>query len=178
MADYNFNKNTIATVAFGASYSESTFTLDHGIGKYLENWYQANSLSETYKDSFIMDGYKAMIATKEEGVVWYKGPDSGGTDYDYTLAKTGTPISATIGLNRYGEMFSGQFGDGWETSYSMSWLITKSSDTLPWRLNGNCGVYSYTPNNALGVRPSMYLKSNVKITSGTGMPHDPYQITM
>lgn len=178
MADYSFNKNTIATIDFGAGYSEATFTLNYGIGLYLENWYQADSSNETYKNIYITDTYKAMIATKEEGVVWYKGPDSGGANYDYTLAKSGIPVSATIGLGRYGEMFSSQFGDGWETSYAMSWLITKSSNILVWRLNGNGGVYSYSPDNALGVRPSMYLKSDIKISSGTGMPHNPYQLSM
>ena len=119
-----------------------------------------------------------MIATSGENgdnIVWYTGPTSG-TGEDYTLSKTGTPVSATIGLGYYGEMFSSQFGDG-SGSSTNTWLMTIYSSSYVW------GVYNYGradydgPTSSRGVRPSMYLKSDVKIVSGSGMPHDPYVIT-
>jgi len=182
MADYSLNKNTIATsVEFGTSSSQATYSPTYGIGLYLEEWYQAGSTSETYATTYIKNNYKPMIATAGEtgdGVVWYTGPTSG-IGYNYTLSKTGTPVSATIGLGYYGEMFSSQFGDG-DSSSATIWLMTKRSSSVVFGFfyNGFADGYTVISMSSSGVRPSMYLKSNVKIVSGTGMPHDPYEITM
>ena len=46
-----------------------------------------------------------------------------------------------------------------------------------WYVNDYGDAYGDIPDDTLGVRPSMYLKSDVKIVSGSGMPHDPYVIT-
>jgi len=179
MADYSKSNNTIGTVAFGADYEQRIFSPTYGIGLYLEDWYQADSTSATYSTIYIKDNYKAMIATSGENgdnVVWYTGPTSPTSPSDYTLSKTGTPVLATIGLGYYGEMFSSQFGGGYNSSIDTC-LMTIYSSWNVW------GVYSfgtanfYSTNNSYGVRPSMYLKSNVKIVSGSGMPHDPYILT-
>ena len=179
MADYSLNKNTLTTsLAFGADESQGIFSPTYGIGLYLEEWYQADSTSETYSTIYIKDNYKSMIATSGENgdnVVWYTGPTSGTGD-DYTLAKTGTPVSATIGLGYYGEMFSSQFGDGYSSSTS-TWLMTIYTSSYIWSVNNYGSANYYYPTNSHGVRASMYLKSDVKIVSGSGMPYDPYVIT-
>ena len=180
MADYSINRNTLSTsVRFAPSDVSSSlrriYSPTYGIGLYLEEWYQADSTSETYATTYIKDNYKEMIATSGENgdnVVWYTGPTSGNGN-DYTLSKTGTPVSATIGLGYYGEMFSSQFGDGYGSS-TYTWLMTICASLNVWIVNytGNAG--SSLPGNQNGVRASMYLKSDVKIVSGSGMPHDPY----
>ena len=179
MADYSVNNNTIGSVAFGANTSEITFSPSYGIGLYLENWYQANSGNTDYATTYISDAYKTMIATASDGVVWYAGPDSGGTGDDYTKAKTGTPISATIGLGRYGEMFSSQFRDGYGSSIE-TWLMTKYSSSDVWCVtpDGDAAYYSLDYIIKRGVRPSFYLKSDVKIVSGNGQPDEPYELVM
>ena len=91
-------------------------------------------------------------------------------------SKTGTEVSATIGLGYYGEMFSTQFGDGYSSS-TITWLMTKYTGSYVWRVNGNDDARHLSPTGSVGVRPSMYLKSDVKIVSGNGMPHDPYEIS-
>jgi len=179
MADYNLNQNTLTTtLAFGATDDSTgaTFTPTAGIGLYLEGWYQANSTSTTYATTYIKDNYKRMIATAtEEKVEWYTGPTSG-IGRDYTLSKTGTPVSATIGLGYYGEMFSSQFGDGYNSS-TTTWLMTKSSSSYVLRVSyGDTASYN-SPADSYGVRPSMYLKSDVNIVSGSGMQNDPYILT-
>ena len=188
MADYDLNKNSINTsLAFGADVSQIRFSPTYGIGLYLENWYKATSENDTnkiYSNIYINSTYKDMIATSDaDEVVWYVGPDTGGTQYDYEKSKTGTPVSATIGMGRYGELFSSQFGEGGNTSITYTWLITKHISSLLWRLNNNGGVYSFAPTKELAVRPSFYLKADVKLGDvdgdgdiGTGMPHDPYEI--
>ena len=175
MADYSLNKNTLTTsIDFYDDYtSQRLFNPAYGIGLYLEEWYQADSTSTTYSSIYIKDNYKAMIATHlEDGVVWYTGP-SEGTDYYYTLSKTGTSVSATIGIGYYGEMFSSQFGDGNHSSNNI-WLMTIFLKNLHvWKVS-NGGLSS---SGSTGVRPSFYLKSDVKIVSGNGQPSSPYQIT-
>ena len=177
MADYSLNKNSLTTsLAFGASSSQRIFSPTYGIGLYLEEWYQADSTSETYATTYIKDNYKAMIATAtEEKVEWYTGPTSG-IDIDYTLSKQGTPVSATIGLGYYGEMFSSQFGDGYSSSTN-TWLMTIYSSSGVWNVYYDGSAYNSSPTSSRGVRPSMYLKSDVKIADGFGMPHDPYILT-
>ena len=175
MADYSVNKNTLTTsLSFGADNSQRIYSSTYGIGVYLEGWYQADSTSETYATTYIKDNYKAMIATSGDGVVWYTGPTSG-TGYDYTLAKTGTPVSATIGMGYYGEMFSSQFGNGMDSS-AEHWLMTIFSSSHVWYGRNYGDTYDCSPTASNGVRPSFYLKSGVKIASGSGMPHDPYEI--
>ena len=179
MADYSKNKNTLSTsLQFGASADELTFSTTYGIGKYLDDWYNATSetdTNKTYTGLYLSETSKAMIATPSDGVRWYAGLDSG-TSYDYTESIQGTAIEATIGLGRYGEMFSTQFGNGYSTSTD-TWLITKNGDSDVWSVNQYGYAYNNSPTNRSGVQPSFYLKSDVKITGGTGMPHDPYTIS-
>ena len=179
MADYSVNYNTLSKyVNFGASTDEITFSTTYGIGKYLDDWYNATSESDTsgtYTGLYLSEMSKAMIATTTDGIRWYAGPDDG-TSYDYTKALDGTAIEATIGLPRYGEMFSTQFGTGYSTSTN-TWLMTKYSSSNVWYIYNDGSDGKYIPTNTNGVRPSMYLKSDVKITGGSGMPHDPYTIS-
>jgi len=177
MSDYSVNKNTIGSVAFGSSSSQRVYSPTYGIGLYLENWYQADSTSQTYATTYIKDNYKTMIATANDNkVVWYTGPTSG-TGFDYSLSKTGTPISATIGLGYYGEMFSSQFGGGYNSSTDTG-LMTIYSSSSYWGFNSDNNGGGGSPTTSSNFRPSMYLKSDVKIVSGSGMPNDPYEITM
>ena len=175
MADYSLNGNTLTTsLAFGAA-SQRIFSPTYGIGLYLEEWYQADSTSETYSTIYIKDNYKAMIATGGENIIWYTGPTSG-IGHDYAKSKTGTPVSATIGLGYYGEMFSSNFGDGRDSS-TCTWLMTIYSSALVLFFSSGGSVSISSPTSSYGVRPSFYLKSDVKIVSGSGMPHDAYEIT-
>ena len=182
MADYSINENTLTTsMPFGASTSEATFSTTYGIGKYLDDWYNAtreNDTSNRYIGLYLEKTYKDMIATPSDGVRWYAGPDDNkGISHSYLKAQEGTAISATVGIPRYGEMFSTQFGNGYGTSTN-TWLMTKYSDSYIWFAYNN--GYAYYDGNltySFGVRPSFYLKSNVKITGGSGMPHDPYTLT-
>ena len=166
MADYDDNKKNVLTTSqmFGNSYSDVNYNTSTGIGKYMYDWYNGTSINSTYK---------SMIAT--DGIEWYTGPDDG-TGYDYTLSKSGTTVATPIGLGYYGEMFASQFGAGFGSS-TTTWLMTKYSGSYVWLVSGSGNTYLRRPNDSNGVRPSFYLKSDVKITDGTGMPHDPYEIS-
>ena len=182
MADYSVNKNTLSTaVMVNSSTSQKIYSTENGVGLYLDEWYRADSTNETYANNYIKDNYKAMIATSgEDGVAWYSGSSLSTEPLknDYTLAKTGPLVSATIGMGYYGEMFSSQFGDGFDLSIDI-WLITTYSASRGGGVyvNEYGAAHTSSPSVVKGVRPSMYLKSNVKITGGNGQPTSPYQIT-
>lgn len=167
MADYTKNSNAIAeSVTFGVTDDNSgtIFTTESGIGEYLNNWYTGTSINSTYK---------SMIETN--GIVWYQGPTDGIND-DYTKSKQGTAVSATIGLGRYGEMFTSQYGSS-SSSSSPIWIITRKSNNQLYEIdNYGTGSKTLKPTESSGVRPAFYLKSNVKISSGTGLPNNPYEI--
>ncbi len=81
-------------------------------------------------------------------------------------------------------------GDSWDDdrtpNISTSWLETNSNHTIgEWLLSPVSDAFNYVAvwntsamngyiNNPLGVRPTIYLKSNVKITSGDGTEQQPY----
>ena len=139
----------------------------------MDDWYN-NSISTAYKN---------MIAIYEDGVLWYQSLATGPI-YDYTKSKTGTGISATIGLPYYGEMFSSQFGGNSNSTVDI-WLMTKASSLFDTYILKTGKIVSAPPMVSKGVRPSMYLKSSVKIGDvdgdgdvGNGTKEKPYEITM
>lgn len=72
-------------------------------------------------------------------------------------------------------MFASQQGNGYD-----SWLITPYSTSNVWVAstypnNSNC---YYNTSNANGTRPSIYLKSNVVITGGSGTKSNPFTIAL
>ena len=173
------NAGTFVTSAFG---SNTTFSSDNTIGAFLNNDYLNTG-----------NGYLTSedIAMIEDNTTWYLGTVGDGTSYKlskYTNTTdnilTSSVTTAKVGLLRMGELMTGQFeryavkdgssSTGLTTTY---WTLTPSSSS------GVRGVYSrdtassYSPSNAYGVRPSLNLKSNVQITSGTGTESDPFVLT-
>ena len=47
-----------------------------------------------------------------------------------------------------------------------------------WRVDGGGFVYNFTASSALSVFPSVYLNTEVKITSGSGTSSDPYILSV
>lgn len=105
----------------------------------------------------------------------------------------------TIKPNDYGyashecyesEVFYRESGNDYrqEACTSTNWLYNAVSQwTLSPDSNGFCNIhyiYSIGPianrcsGNRLGARPTLYLSSSVKITSGTGTSSDPYELSM
>jgi hypothetical protein len=164
-----FDSNSTTTVLY-------TPTSSTNIGYYLNNdWY--NSISSTYQ---------AMIV---EGT-WYLGTVGDGTNYSLSKCTTAginctknqTNVTAKAGLLRLGEELSGQFNRYLDTSGSTTGLTTNYWLLTPCDASYVRVVYSYgfassgSPTFARGVRPSINLKSSVKITGGAGTKSNPYTI--
>ena len=162
------SSGTFITSTFG---NNATYSSTNTIGTFLNGDYLAN-----YVDS----SYSSMI---EDSTTWYFGTVGNGTSYklakytDTAMSSTTTSITnAKVGLLRLGELMAGQF-DRYSNNTTY-WILT------PYNTSNVLNVYYYgvtgssSPSNTNGVRPSMNLKSNVQITSGTGTKSDPFILSI
>ena len=153
------------TMSFG---SNVTFSKDNTIGTFLNGDYLT---SGTYLT-------RDQVNMIEDNTTWYLGT-VGNTNYklakyqDATSSNlTTSTTTAKIGLLRLGELMAGQF-DGSTNDY---WTLTPFS-TSDVRYVDN---YSSRNDNSAfshGSRPSMNLKSTVKIVSGKGTKSSPFVIS-
>ncbi|MDD6419622.1 MAG: DUF6273 domain-containing protein [Clostridium sp.] len=152
--------------------SNVTFSKDNTIGTFLNGDYLT---SGTYLTS-------DQVNMIEDNTTWYLGTVGSGANYK--LAKyqdatgsnlTTSTTTAKIGLLRIGELMAGQFDKyGNNTIY---WTLTPYSTSYV-RDVYNDGYVDYdSPTGSYGSRPSMNLKSTVKIVSGTGTKSDPFVIS-
>ena len=149
--------------------SNVTFSKDNTIGAFLNGDYLTSG-------TYLTRNQVSMI---EDNTTWYLGAVGYGTNYK--LAKyqditgsnlTTSTTTAKIGLLRLGELMTEQFSKADNnTSY---WTLTPYS-TTDVRYVSNLGHSAGSaPGNSNGSRPSMNLKSTVKIVSGTGTKSDPF----
>ena len=149
--------------------SNATFSKDNTIGAFLNGDYLTSG-------TYLTRNQVSMI---EDNTTWYLGAVGYGTNYK--LAKyqditgsnlTTSTTTAKIGLLRLGELMTEQFSKADNnTSY---WTLTPYS-TTDVRYVSNLGHSAGSaPGNSNGSRPSMNLKSTVKIVSGTGTKSDPF----
>ena len=167
--------NAVIEKSFSSSTTFGSGSSDTYWDYYLNNtWY--NSISETYKNMLVegtyylgtvgsVSNYKSSICVTASNTITT-------TDCE----KTSSTWTGYVGLPRYGEMFASQQGSGASSSEDM-WLITPSSSRV-WHVYYNGYAYSFYPSSAGGARPSINLQSSVKITGGTGLKNDPFEISM
>ncbi len=125
----------------------------------------------------------------EQNQLWYLGDVNIGTSYKKSICATvddnisagicerTTSVAASIGLPRAGEMFTSQITRGTKAVF---WTLTKLYKEIR-DVSAN-GYFNASPaTQGLGARPSMYLKSNVVISStntGDGTYEHPYDIEL
>ena len=157
------------SIKFG---SNVTFTKDNTIGTFLNGDYLT---SGTYLTS-------DQVNMIEDNTTWYLGTVGSGTNYKLAKYQDATSSSLTtstttaqIGLLRLGELMAGQFDIyGNNTDY---WTLTPLDASGVRDVRGSGYVYYDSPTDSFGSRPSMNLKSTVKIVSGTGIKSDPFVIS-
>jgi len=156
-------------LAFG---SNVTFSKDNTIGTFLNGDYLTNG-------TYLSNDQVNMI---EDNTTWYLGTVGNGTNYKlakYQDATSGSLTTATttvkVGLLRLGELMAGQFDKyGNNTTY---WTLTLHTTSIVRNVGNWGGCNDYTPKNLNGSRPSMNLKSTVKIVSGTGTKSSPFVLS-
>ena len=152
--------------------SNVTFSKDNTIGTFLNGEYLT---SGTYLTS-------DQVNMIEDNTTWYLG--TVGSVANYKLAKyqditgsnlTTSTTTAKIGLLRMGELMAGQFDKyGNNTVY---WTLTPYDTSYVRYVSSDGGVSYNGPAASYGSRPSMNLKSTVKIVSGTGTKSSPFVIS-
>ena len=167
--------NTVITKRFASSTifgkTDNTQTSDYW-DYYLNNdWY--NSIEETSKN-MLVDGtyyqkqlsddsnYKGAVCKTASNIVSIK-----------ECAKTTTTWTGKVGLPRYGEMFASQQGIGSSNSKVM-WLINPFSSSNVWNVSDGGTANYLSPSRSFGARPSVNLKSTIKITGGNGTKESPF----
>ena len=157
------------TMSFG---SNVTFSKDNTIGTFLNGDYLTSGTYLTRDQANMIEG----------NTTWYLGTVG---EANYKLAKyqdatgsnlTKSTTTAKIGLLRLGELMAGQFD---KNGNNKDYLTLTPYSTSDVRYVGNYGSSYYdSPTNSYGSRPSMNLKSTVKIVSGTGTKSDPFQLSV
>ena len=151
--------------------NNTSFSSSNTIGTFLNGEYLTSYVDSIYSD---------MI---EDSTTWYLGTVGSGAPYKLTKytdtvmsSLTSSTTEAKVGLLRFGELMSGQFDRYSNNTYY--WTLTPYSTSIMRYVNFSGSTGSYSPSDSYGVRPSVNLKSNVQITSGTGTKSDPFQIEL
>ena len=92
-----------------------------------------------------------------------------------------TTVTDAVGLLNYYEYVTSYRGASSSTGYLNNglywWTLTPYSTSSVWSVSDN-GYENYiSPSNAYGVRPSINLKSSVKIVDGDGTVSNPYRLS-
>ena len=164
------SSGTFITSAFGSSNIEVNYSTNSVIGTFLNGEYLNSYVDSTYSD---------MI---EDSITWYLGTVGSGASYklakytDTNMSGYATSTNAKVGLLRMGELMAGQFDRyGNNTNY---WTLTSYSVSNVRHVVNVGNAFDNFSTYADGVRPSINLKSNVEITSGTGTKSDPFILTL
>ena len=155
------------TISFG---STITFSSTNTIGTFLNGEYLNNYLTG---DDTNMIG---------NNTTWYLGTVGTGESYKlskYTDTVNNIPISNTaktqVGILRWGELMAGQFNSS-ENNISYWTLTPYSSTGIRYIVYNGPTNGSLPTSSSYGVKPSLNLKENIIITSGTGTKEDPFII--
>ena len=152
--------------------SNVTFSKDNTIGTFLNGDYLKNG-------TYLTSNQVNMI---EDNTTWYLGAVDNGANYKLSKYQDATSSSLTtatttakIGLLRIGELMTGQFDkNDNNTSY---WTLTPDSTLHVRYVDYRSDVSSIGSTNPYCFRPSMNLKSTVKIVSGTGTKSNPFVLS-
>ena len=159
--------------------------------KFSTNTTYGSGNSDDYWDYYLNNTWYNSLAQKnmlDKGTYYIKSLSG---SYKNSLCNTNNTTETTkdcvktisiwnagyVGLPRFGEMFASQQGDGYDTSNKI-WLMTPYSSSSKWYVDGYGLGSHYSLSNTLGTRPSLYLKSTVKITGGSGTKSNPFTIAL
>ena len=141
-------------------------------GSYMEEW-----LNDTTVDGFLgnLRDYKKFIVTDAK---WNATMTTSSSKPPET-----TIVEDAVGLLNYYEYVTSYRGASSSTGYLNNglhwWTLTPYSSSYVRCVSSNGSGSNHSPSSdSFGVRPSVNLKSNVQITSGTGTKTDPFTIEL
>ena len=165
--------NEEKTVKLVTQWNISAITYSSGstdfAGSYMEEW-----LNDTSIDGFLgnLRDYENFIVTDAK---W----NATLTTSSSKPAET-TIVTDAVGLLNYYEYVTSYRGASSSTGYLNNglywWTLTPYSTSIVWYVNYYGSANNFGPSNAYGVRPSVNLKSSVRIVSGDGTIDNPYRL--
>ena len=162
--------DNITTIGYG---SDVNFYTDESNSSYIYQWLNEDFLSTLYNYENIIVTDASWNATNSNA--------SSNSEISTKLPET-TMVTAPVGLlNSYEYYKSYQntsYSNGYLNNSYYWWLLNPYSSSRVWRVNSNGNASSSNPSSAFGARPSINLSSAVKITVGTGLKNDPFEISM
>ena len=164
--------DVITTISYG---SNPNFYTDNENKSYMYQW-----LNEEFLDTLY--NYENIIVTDSK----WNATNSNASSKDEINTKLPetTIVTAPVGLLNSYEYYMSYKNTSYGSGYlniGYEWLLlnpySPSVVVSVWCV-GSSGIASYEPsNNAYGGRPSINLKSNIKITDGNGTKDNPFEIS-
>ena len=142
-------------------------------GSYMQQW-----LNDTSADGFLgnLRDYENFIVTDAK---WNATTDNTSLGSITRPRDDGTVVTDTVGLlnmYEYQTSYIGTtYGNGYLNNGLYWWTLTPQSTSLVRCVNNN-GTSNGYPADAYGVRPSINLKSSVRIADGDGTIDNPYRL--
>ena len=149
------------------NYSNGSTTFE---GSYMEEW-----LNDTTVDGFLgnLRDYENFIVTDAK---WNATLTTSSSKPEET-----TIVTDAVGLLNYYEYVTSYRGASSLTGYLNNglywWTLTPYSTSNVWNVSYNGSANYNSPSYARGVRPSINLKSSVKIVDGDGTVSNPYRLS-
>ena len=156
----------ISTINYNTS-SNTTFD-----DSYMESW-----LNDTTADGFLgnLRDYENFIVIDSK---WNATMDSNSLGSITRPSDSGTVVTDAVGLLNMYEYQSSYNGgaNGYLRNGLDWWTITPYNTSSMWDVGSDGGTSYNNPSTAYGIRPSLNLKSNIKIVDGNGTIDDPYRL--
>ena len=170
--------NDAKTVKLVTQWDISSITYSSGstdfAGSYMEEW-----LNDTSVDGFLgnLRDYENFIVTDAK---WNATLDATSLGSITRPSDDGTVVTDAVGLLNMYEYQSSYTGTTYSNGYLNNglywWTLTPYSTSYVWSVSSDGDAYYYNPSNAFGVRPSINLKSSIRIVDGDGTINNPYRL--
>ena len=165
---------------------------DHVTGTY-NLWGSGTTTGENTWYTYLNDEYLPNLKTTYgelfDSNLYYLGSDGQMYDKNYKLSVCANTTSGNtkvcdktsdngifeVGLPRYGEMFATHQSGGFNKSINM-WLMNIYSSWWIWGIEAQGVGKNFERTQLEAARPTLHLKSTVKIKSGSGTEKDPYVV--
>ncbi len=141
---------------------------------YIKDW-----LNDTSVDGFLYNlrDYESFLVTDSK---WNATTDSSSLGNVKRPSDSGTVVTATVGLlnlYEYQESFKGTtYSNGYLNNCLHWWILTPYDNTNINEIDNLGNSNSFDKLQTLGVRPSINLKSNIKVIDGNGTVDNPYRV--
>ena len=170
--------NEAKTVKLVTQWNISTITYSSGSssfeGSYMEDWLNDTSV----------DGFLGNLREPEKFIVtdakWNATEDATSLGSITRPGDSGTIVTVPVGLLNVYEYQSSYHGTTYSNGYLNNelwwWTLTPNSSSDVRRILTDGFADDTGPSDSYGVRPSINLKSNIKIVDGDGTVNNPYRL--